>query len=257
MSPLHAILRSWKHALLAPERIKGGEFSLGFMIFFSFFLGFAYNALHYFVYPGCGPFLLYDGLISYDPSKARPNLQFWLHHLSGGAGAVALFFFASVLGYYGINLLGRKISYDKVQHLIFSCMFLYLLPLPFAFVLYWLDLKRYIYLQLWAGWVGIPLGVAITGAVATVMAFRILNRAVGFGKRRSAILSLLLLPMLYFLGKGAFMLFTKRIFHTAKPLRYALWTLYFSICALIFHLAGARRKKVLPVLRKVFLRSWG
>lgn len=244
MSVLRTVLRSWGRALLHPERIRGGEFTEGFMVLFSFFFGFAYNALHYFIYPGCA---YHDGTIVYEP-----DLQFWLHHLSGGMGAVALFYYASVLGYYGANLLGKRVSYDRVQHVVFSCMFLYLLPLLPAFLLYALGLKSWIYLEFYQGWVGTPAGVLLAGILGTVMAFNIL-RSFGFGRPSSLLLSLLLLPLLYFGGKGAFLFLTRRAFHTSRPLRYALWTVYFSLTSFLFWAAGRRRGKVLPVLRKV----WG
>ncbi|MEM2619502.1 MAG: hypothetical protein QW356_08530, partial [Candidatus Hadarchaeales archaeon] len=161
VNALRAILRSWERALLHPERIRGGEFTEGFMVLLSFFFGFAYNALHYFIYPGCAS---HDGTIVYEP-----DLQFWLHHLSGGMGAVALFYYASVLGYYGANLLGKRVSYDRVQHMVFSCMFLYLLPLPPAFLLYALGLRSWIYLEFYRGWVGIPAGVLLAGILGMVM----------------------------------------------------------------------------------------
>ncbi len=214
------------------------------MVLFSFFLGFAYNALHYFIYPGCA---YHDGAVVYEP-----DLQLWLHHLSGGMGAVTLFYYASVLGYYGVNLLGKRVSYDRVQHAVFSCMFLYLLPLPPAFLLHALNLKGWIYLEFYRGWVGVPAGVLLAGILGTVLAFRIL-RSFGFGRPSSLLLSLLLLPLLYFGGKGAFLFLTRRAFHTSRPLRYALWTVYFSLMSLLFWAAGRRRGKVLPVLRRV----WG
>lgn len=244
VNALRAILRSWERALLHPERIRGGEFTEGFMVLLSFFFGFAYNALHYFIYPGCAS---HDGTIVYEP-----DLQFWLHHLSGGMGAVALFYYASVLGYYGANLLGKRVSYDRVQHMVFSCMFLYLLPLPPAFLLYALGLRSWIYLEFYRGWVGIPAGVLLAGILGMVMAFNIL-RSFGFGRPSSLLLSSLLLPLLYFGGKGAFLFLTRRAFHTSRPLRYALWTVYFSLMASLFWMAGRRRGKVLPVLEKV----WG
>jgi hypothetical protein len=242
LTAARAVLSSWKRALLHPERIRGGEFTEGFMVLFSFFLGFAYNALHYYVYPGCA-FSESRGVYDFSP-----NLQFWLHHLSGGAGAVTLFYYSSVLGYYGTNLLGRRVSYDRVQHAVFSSMFLYLLPLPPAFLLQALNLKSWIYLELQGEWVGIPLGVLLAGLLGMVMAFRIL-RSFGLGRPSSLLLSLLLLPLLYFGGKGAFLFLTRQALHTSRPLRYALWTLYFTSFALLFRTAGSRRRKVLPVLR--------
>jgi hypothetical protein len=244
LSAARAVLSSWKRALLHPERIRGGEFTEGFMVLFSFFLGFAYNALHYYVYPGCA-FSESRGVYDFSP-----NLQFWLHHLSGGAGAVTLFYYSSVLGYYGINLLGRRVSYDRVQHAVFSSMFLYLLPLPPAFLLYALNLKGWIYLELQGEWVGIPLGVLLAGLLGMVMAFRIL-RSFGLGRPSSLLLSLLLLPLLYFGGKGAFLFLTRQVLHTSRPLRYALWTLYFASFSLLFRAAGSRRGKVLPALKRV------
>lgn len=210
------------------------------MVLFSFFFGFAYNSLHYFIYPGCA---YHDGSVVY-----TPDLQFWLHHLSGGMGAVALFYYASVLGYYGLNLLGRRVSYDRIQHTVFSCMFLYLLPLPPAFLLHALGLG--VYLELYRGWVGIPVGVLLAGALGTVMAFRIL-RSLGLGRPSSLLLSLLLLPLLYFGGKGAFLFLTRVVFRTSRPLRYALWTAYFSLVSLLLREAGRRRRRVLPALRGV------
>jgi len=242
LTAARAVLSSWKRALLHPERIRGGEFTEGFMVLFSFFLGFAYNALHYYIYPGCA-FNESKGIYDFSP-----NLQFWLHHLSGGAGAVTLFYYASVLGYYGINLLGRRVSYDRVQHTVFSCMFLYLLPLPFAFLLYALDLRDWIYLELHGEWVGIPVGVLLAGLLGMVMTFRIL-RSFGLGRPLSLLLSLLLLPLLYFGGKGAFLFLTRRVLHTSRPLRYTLWTLYFTVFSSLFRAAGLRRGRVLPVLR--------
>lgn len=234
---------SWKKALLNPKQLRGGEFTEAFMVLFSFFFGFAYNALHYFIYPGCA---YHDGMVVY-----KPDLQFWLHHLSGGMGAVALFYYASVLGYYGVNLLGKRISYDRIQHVIFSCMFLYLLPLLPAFLLYLLDLRNWIYLEFYESWIGIPTGVLLAGILGTIITFRIF-RSFGFGRSSSFLLSLLLLPLLYFGGKGAFLFLTRRAFHTSRPFRYALWTVYFSLISLLFWAAGRRRKKLLPVLERMW-----
>ncbi|MEM2460633.1 MAG: hypothetical protein QXV20_05155 [Candidatus Hadarchaeales archaeon] len=244
VSALRAILNSWRKVLFHPEQLKGGKFTETFMVLFSFFFGFAYNALHYFIYPGCA---YHDGVIVY-----KPDLQFWLHHLSGGMGAVALFYYASVLGYYGVNLLGKKISYDRIQHVVFSCMFLYLTPLFPAFLFYSLNLRDWIYLELYEDWMGIPTGVLLTGILGTIISFRIF-KSFGFGRVSSFFLSLLLLPLLYFGGKGAFLFLTRKAFHTSRPLRYALWTIYFSAISLLFWVAGKRRKKVLPVLKRMWM----
>jgi hypothetical protein len=244
LSAARAVLSSWKRALLHPEQIREGEFTEGFMVLFSFFLGFAYNALHYYVYPGCA-FSESRGVYDFSP-----NLQFWLHHLSGGAGAVALLYSCSVLGYYGINLLGRRVSYDRVQHTVFSCMFLCLLPLIPTFLLYALGLKTWIYLEFHGEWVGVPAGVLLMGLLATVMASRIL-KSLGFGYPSSLLLSLLFFPLIYSLGKEPFLFLTRQVLHTSRPLRYALWTLYFASLALLFRTAGSRRRKVLPVLRRM------
>ena len=213
MNSLFKLLRAWKHALLAPERIKGGEFSLGFMLTVSFYLGFIYNTVHYFIYPG------------YIKSHFYAGSTFWIHSLYGGTSGIAFFLFVSILGYLSVKSMGKNVSYEKIEHLVFSCTFLYILPLLFAIPLLGLGytqptggVKMFKLVVPYLPPFKVVSCVIITAIAATIIAFRILNRALGFTKRQ-ATLSVLLAPLTYVPFKWSFLVLIQAFWSlTGTPL---------------------------------------
>lgn len=85
-----------------------------------FYLGFLYNTFHYFLYRG------------YIIEEFHAGWKFWLHSLYGGTSALSSFLMAVVGGYLGLRLLGKRMSYQRWEVLLFSLTFLALLPLFFG-----------------------------------------------------------------------------------------------------------------------------
>lgn len=114
------LLWCWWCGIRNPKRIRGNEFSTGFILTVVFYLGFLYNTFHYFLYRG------------YIIEEFHAGWKFWLHSLYGGTSAVASFLMAEVGGYVGLRFLGKKVDYRRWEGLLFSLTFLALLPLLFG-----------------------------------------------------------------------------------------------------------------------------
>ncbi len=188
------LVRHWWYGIRDPKRIRGGEFSTGFMLAVMFYLGFLYNTFHYFLYRG------------YILEEFHAGWKFWLHSLYGGISALASFLMAAVGGYLGLRLLGKKVSYRRWETLLFSLSFLAVLPLLFGT------------LFLLAGLTG-PLGgvafwslplfpkrvascVVVTVLIALLLFLR-LFRSLGLGWRGLAVMALAV-PSFYIALEGSF-----------------------------------------------------
>lgn len=191
--------------MVSPERIKGKEFPLGFMLAVMFYLGFIYNTGHYFLYrePGHLIYYFYAGS------------AFWIHSIFGGVASAGNFLLAGVVCFLGARLLGKHIPYRRVEHWVFCWGPLVgLLPLLFGILLIaagltgpWGGVKA-IKIPLFD--YGVSCSVLITGAVALLVAFRTFNRGAGLSKLKSMSIALLLVPCCYLLPKkGFFVIVTK------------------------------------------------
>ncbi|MEM2978444.1 MAG: hypothetical protein QXM46_04055, partial [Candidatus Hadarchaeales archaeon] len=122
-SPFRAllmVLRCWWYGVKDPKRIRGDEFSTGFMLAVVFYLGFLYNTFHYFLYRG------------YIIEEFHAGWKFWLHSLYGGTSGLSSFLMACVGGHLGLRLLRKRISYLRWECMLFSLTFLAVLPLLFG-----------------------------------------------------------------------------------------------------------------------------
>lgn len=239
------VLRGWKEVVLHPEKVKE-RFSLGFMIIVSFYLGFLYNTFHFFLYP------------AYIVEEFHAGLFFWLHSLFGGTAAAGMFLYVSAIGYFGCLLLGRRVPYSKVEHLVFSCSFLWLLPLPFSLVLMAVGVEdpsgKVKEMCLFGNWFYVTWAVLLSAPVASFLTFRIFRRVFGFDLFRSLLPAVLILPLGYILGKGSFMLVFRGWLHLEEKWRMVAGILYFSTAGLIFYQIREKRKWVENLLWRVLRR---
>lgn len=244
------VLHSWKEVILHPERVKE-RFSLGFMVLVSFYLGFLYNTFHFFLYP------------LYTVEEFHADLFFWLHSLFGGAAAAGTFFYVSAIGYFGCLLLGKRISYSKIEHLVFACSFLWLLPLLFSLVLIAVGVEeppgKVKEIRLFGDWFYVTWAVLLSAPVASLLTFRIFRRAFGFDTLRSLLPALLILPLGYIVGKGSFMFVFRGLLGLEERWRMVAGILYFSAAGLIFYQIRERKERIEDllwwVLRGLWLRS--
>lgn len=193
LNPFVKLLEAWKNALVSPKRIKGDEFSLESMLLVSFLLGFIYIAGYLFVY---STYDYYKEAFGMEPFLV-PTV--WFLCISGGILASAFLLFVGFFGYFGTRLLGKKIPYNRIEHLVFSCMFLWLVPLFVSIVI---PGEEEIYAL--SPWFRVPTSVVVTQVVASAMAFNIFNRGLGFSKLKSTLPAMLLVPISYYIGKGSF-----------------------------------------------------
>ena len=243
------VLGSWKEVILRPERVREGRFSLGFMLAVSFYLGFLYNTFHFFLYP------------AYVVEEFHAGSFFWLHSLFGGAAAAGMLMYVSAIGYFGCLLLGRRVPYERIEHLVFACSFLWLLPLLLSLPLLALGVEEpsggVKEVCLFEGWFYVTYAVLLSAPVASLLTFRVFRRALGFDTWRSLLPSVLVLPLGYCLGKGSFMLPFRGWLRLGEGERMVAGILYFSLAALAFYLIRQRRERVerwlLTLLRRLRL----
>jgi hypothetical protein len=241
------VLRSWKEVILRPERVREGRFSLGFMLVVSFYLGFLYNTFHFFLYP------------AYVVEEFHADAFFWLHSFFGGAAAAGMLMYVSAIGYFGCLLLGRRIPYGRIEHLVFASSFLWLLPLLLSLPLLALGLEEpsggVREVCLFRDWFYVTYAVLLSAPVASLLAFRVFRRALGFDTWRSLLPAVLLLPLGYGVGKGSFMLPFRGWLGLGEEERMVAGIIYFSLVSLAFYLVRQRKERVeawLLRLRRLF-----
>ncbi|MEM2266099.1 MAG: hypothetical protein QXF20_03540 [Candidatus Hadarchaeales archaeon] len=241
------VFHTWKEVILHPERVKEG-FSLGFMIAVSFYLGFLYNTFHFFLYP------------VYTVEEFHAGLFFWLHSLFGGAAAAGTLLYVSAIGYFGCLLLGKRISYSKIEHLVFACSFLWLLPLLFSLVLIAMGVEeppgKVKEMRLFGDWFYVTWAVLLSAPIASFLTFRIFRRAFGFDTFHSLPPALLILPLGYIVGKGSFMLVFREWLDLEEKWRMIAGIFYFSAAGWVFYQIRERKEKIEDMFWRVLRRFW-
>ncbi len=234
------VLGCWRDVVVRPERVREGRFSLGFMLTLSFYLGFLYNTFHYFLYP------------AYTVEEFHAGLFFWLHSLFGGAAAAGMLLYVSAIGYFGCLLLGKRVPYSRIEHLVFACSFLWLLPLLLSPLLIGLGVEEPVgkvkEVRLFGDWFYVTWAVLLSAPVASLLTFRVFRRALGFDVPRSLLPAVLILPLGYGLGKGSFMLPFRGLLGLGGEERMAAGILYFSLMGFLFYQVRERREGVERVL---------
>ncbi len=197
------------------------------MLTVSFYLGFIYNTVHYFIYPGYIKSHFYAGSI------------FWLHSLFGGAAAAGSLLYVSVVGYLGSLFLGKRTPYERIEQLVFSCTFLWILPLLISIPFLALGLTEPIggvkEFCVFRGWFYVTYPVLIMGVIASIVTFNIFRRSLGFDPLRSLAPAVLVVPIGYFLGKGPLMFLTRHVLDVERSVRFTLGIGYFTLAGGIFY----------------------
>ncbi|MEM2978439.1 MAG: hypothetical protein QXM46_04030 [Candidatus Hadarchaeales archaeon] len=242
------VLGCWRDVVIRPERVRGGRFSLGFMLVVSFYLGFLYNTFHYFLYP------------VYTVEEFHAGLFFWLHSLFGGAAAAGMLLYVSAIGYFGCLVLGKRVSYSRIEHLVFASSFLWLLPLLLSPLLIGLGVEEPVgkvkEVRLFGDWFYVTWAVLLSAPVASLLTFRVFRRALGFDTLRSLLPAALILPLGYIVGKGSFMFPFRGLLSLEEEERMVAGILYFSLMGFLFYYVRKKREGVERVLF-AFLRRLG
>ncbi|TDA31762.1 MAG: hypothetical protein DSO03_04230 [Hadesarchaea archaeon] len=195
--PSRAFLRvlwCWWCGVRDPKRIRGNEFSTGFMLAVMFYLGFLYNTFHYFLYPG------------YIREQFFAGSKFWLHSFYGGTSSLSSFLMAGVGGCLGLRLLGKKINYPRWETMIFSLGFLTILPLPVGALLVLAGFTTplggvaFWYLPFFPKPLAAPVVVTL---VVGILLFLRLFRSLGLGWG-GLVVMMLAVPSFYFLLEGTY-----------------------------------------------------
>lgn len=177
------LFRAWRNALLSPEKIGENSFTFRQMLVVSFLLGSAYCGCKYFIYEKAGASI-----------KEIYMPEFWIHSLWGGFAAVGFWMLASAMGFYGVRYLGRQISYQRIEHLVFASMFLWLLP-PLTALLFGFELITVLeYFKM----SNTLLPVMILASLMTYLIFR---KAFSFNSKKSLTAAVFIVPLTYFLPK--------------------------------------------------------
>lgn len=181
---LKKLINTWWKALIKPQEIKAGEYSFRQMLIVSFMLGVIYCAGKYPLVENKTVTLL----------QSLYLMEFWVNTLWGGSAAVFMWLFTSQVGFYGIKKLGKTISYSQIEHLVFSSMIIWIIPLILTLVFGY----RLLELTPYFNYTSTLIPAAL---LASFMTYQIFRKALCFDLTESLLASLLIVPVAYILPK--------------------------------------------------------